>query len=571
VVDTTFSKRTVLLVLVVLVLISIALRYPLVAHERYQTDSYIVHLLSKSIADNGRALWTFSPLSYFGYYPLSYPSGIPFLTAELSETTGMSIEFSILVSNVVFGVLFTFAMFVLARQFIKKPEYILLATLLVILGARFVDTTYWDGSARGPMVVMFILTIFTAFRAAMTSQRALFGLSMTFAATCFAIHHMAVLFVLVGIGFLLASSQVRFILPVIQRQKRNVAVAFNLAVGVSVLVISFSYFSVFERLAYTNLQKSSLFDLQPPVLSVIMNMIASYTNQVGFILVFALMGIVGLLRRTSLSIQVLFPIAVLITFSPLVGNTLYTSMLIAPFVGVLGTLYLSRLSRTRRRRLFTLLIVVLISVSFFIPVWSTARWNSARYVGGYTVEVHDQIFNDAAYLKYNYRDEFAISNSEFIKLQLAAYSDSLFLDTGISLALNGDVTGQEVRNNVTWSPADFPSNFYRWFEYKNEPKVNYYVWGLILVGPVYLTHSAYYGDLWNYFSTHSRLVVVIDNSWPDEYVDVYAVRYAAFPHMLENASWTKVENGVQTSFPIQSYLAYRSQGITIYLTEVPLS
>ncbi|MFY9606099.1 MAG: hypothetical protein WAS24_05155, partial [Thermoplasmata archaeon] len=83
-------RNTVLLLLLALILLSVAVRYPLVEHERYQTDSYYIHYLSKTIADDGYAKWTFNSLSYIGYYPFSYPAGVPFLISELSSATGVS-------------------------------------------------------------------------------------------------------------------------------------------------------------------------------------------------------------------------------------------------------------------------------------------------------------------------------------------------------------------------------------------------------------------------------------------------------------------------------------------------
>ncbi|MCU0852471.1 MAG: hypothetical protein MUC90_04340 [Thermoplasmata archaeon] len=168
-----FGRRTVLLLLAVLLLISIGLRYPLVEHERYQTDSYYIHWLARTITDDGQAEWTLNPLSYVGYYPLSYPSGAPFLVAEVSVLTGTGIEFSILLISMLLGVMLCLGVFVMARSFLARDQFVILATLLAILGPRFLDTTYWDASARGPMVVLVVLTVFSFFRAEQMGQKSL--------------------------------------------------------------------------------------------------------------------------------------------------------------------------------------------------------------------------------------------------------------------------------------------------------------------------------------------------------------------------------------------------------------
>jgi hypothetical protein len=200
-----FSKRVVLLLLFAFLLLTIAFRYPSVDHERYQADSYFIHLLSQSIMDDGNAAWIFSPFSYIGYYPLSYPSGTPFLLADLSLMTGLSVETSILLAGMLFGLMFCLAAFCIAREFIFESRFVLLATLFMISGSRFVDTTYWVGSARGPLVVLMILSLMVAFRASSTRRNLMVPTTILLIFGCLTLHHMAVLYFFFGAAFVLAS------------------------------------------------------------------------------------------------------------------------------------------------------------------------------------------------------------------------------------------------------------------------------------------------------------------------------------------------------------------------------
>src|SRR5512136_1042832 len=108
------SRRTIVLLLIALSIGAVALRYPFVDHERSQSDSYFIHTLAQSIVHNGQAVWTFHPLSYFGYYPVSYPSGMPFVLSEFSILTGLSVEVVTLLSGMLVGVLMCLASFCLA-------------------------------------------------------------------------------------------------------------------------------------------------------------------------------------------------------------------------------------------------------------------------------------------------------------------------------------------------------------------------------------------------------------------------------------------------------------------------
>ncbi len=199
------------MLLLALLLFTLVLRYPMVEHERYQADSYFIHRLSQSIVNEGRALWTFNSLSYIGYYPFSYPSGTPFFIADLALLTGLSVETTILVSGVLFGMMFCLAAFCIAREFLSDSRFILVATLFMVLGSRFIDTTYWVGSARGPLVVLMILSVFVVFRASSLRRPLLLPIAVVLAFGCLALHHMAVLYLFFGIAFVIASLGADFV------------------------------------------------------------------------------------------------------------------------------------------------------------------------------------------------------------------------------------------------------------------------------------------------------------------------------------------------------------------------
>ena len=187
--------KSVVMALISLILLSIILRYPLVSHERFQTDSYFIHILAGSIINEGRAVWTIDPLSYVGYYPLSYPSGMPFLLSEVSIMTGTSIEVSILISSLVFGILFCIIVFCLARVFLRNNMAIILAVFFTVLAPRFVDTTYWNGSARGPAVVLIALAILVASQYELNRRIIFLVLSIPVVFIVLALHHMVILLV----------------------------------------------------------------------------------------------------------------------------------------------------------------------------------------------------------------------------------------------------------------------------------------------------------------------------------------------------------------------------------------
>lgn len=566
-----FSRKTVLILLVLFVLISIAVRYPLVEHERFQTDSYTMHIFSKSIVDNGYARWTFHPLSYVGYYPLSYPTGVPVLLAEIAVMTDTSVELSILLMNMALAIMFCFSVFVLCRLFLMRAEFVLLATFLGILGARFVDTTYWDGSARGPLVVLVILFLFVAFHATSSRQRRLIIIGALLVVGCFSVHHMAILLLLFGLGYLFAVLQVHYLMRRTRIRKRLAIASWNVGVAVAVSVVAFGFLGYIMDVTLMGLQKTSLFDLDPPALSIILNMGVSYTNQIGFILVFAVLGLPALLRRYRLSVHTLFPVTVSIAFIPMLGNSIYVSMILGPFIAILGVSWLATKMRfSKAKKSIAVILVFLIVSSIALPLWSSARWNDREYLSGDKVEVDSVLYADATYAKSAYGEQQAISNVKFTQFQLAANSDLRFLASGLHLVIIGEVDSEDVRNNITWSSAPFPRNLYVWYEYKGETSADFYVQYLMIVGLAFITaQGPIQSHAREYFLGHQKLVVAMDNNHPAAYVSDYGIHGASFADQLESAKWLSNQpTGSYSEF--ESYVLYKSGRSTFYLVNLPI-
>jgi hypothetical protein len=566
-----FTKRTVLLLLGILVLLSLAVRYPLVEHERHQTDSYFMHSLAQSIVSDGYASWAFHPLSYFGYYPFSYPSGVPFLLADLSSTTGLSIELCILVMNMAFAVIFCLAVFGLSRQFLMRDEYALLATFFAVMASRFVDTTYWVASARGPLVVMTVLIVFVSFRSSESRRNAYWFLAMLFIFASLVIHHMAVLLALLGLGFVFAVIEAQYLIPRIQFRKRTAALGLNLMILLMITVVAFGYLSYFRNpvSAYVD---SNFLRTDWPAVTLLLSVAASYTNQVGFILAFAVLGAPVVLWKHRIDTKTLFMVTLLILFVPMVNSSIYVSMVIAPFVAMLGTRWISQMLKSSRRVLASLIVVVLIAVSAVLPIWSCDRWNSEQYVGGDTVEVENQLFSDAAYIRVSNEGTSVMSNSNDLTLRMRALTDANFLGSGVFLVLNGDIVSRDVHSNVTWSSRDFPVNLYIWFEYANEPSVDSYVLGTMMYGFRHIAGPHATTGPVNYFSNHQKVVIIVDNNWPSNSVSSYSVLPGPLMTQLRDAGW-KLDASSPTSkfMPVESYCTYQSSGVTLYMVNLPLA
>ncbi len=307
------TKKSVLLILLAVVFLTLAVRYPLVEHERLQADSYFIHYLSTSVVSDGYAKWAFNPLSYLGYYPLSYPSGVPFFLAEISSMSGLSVELSILLSNMAMGILLALAVFCTAREFMPRSEYVLLAVLVASLSPRFVDTTYWVGSARGFMVVLITLSVFVLIRASTTGDRRLVAVGSLIVIGCFTVHHMAVLFLVMGIAYVLSSAVARRLNVADSRSRRTIVVVLTF-LYVAALWFAFSGVDLFSNLIELSYQsEENIFQFEPTLVSTMLNILVSYGHQLGIISLFAVVYLLITLKGLKFDRKDVFVFALFLT------------------------------------------------------------------------------------------------------------------------------------------------------------------------------------------------------------------------------------------------------------------
>jgi hypothetical protein len=404
------------------------------------------------------------------------------------------------------------------------------------------------------------------------SQPKIQAIGFLLALGCFFTHHMAVLLVLYAVSFIMVSVQVNQLLPRVRLHRRAWTAMFNGVVGLSILLVASLLYDYWGELEYAGSAEDAIFSSGPQALVVLMNVGVSYTHQIGFVLFVAILGVAMLFRESSLTAKSLFPIALVLAFLPLLSRSIYVSMLLAPFVAVIGTYWIVRqLARPSRRKATVILVSLLIVVSIALPIWSVQRWNGTTYIGDYTVEVGPEIFSDAAYMEMDYADRDALANSKIVRLELAAASDVVFLGSGVQLLINGEITLEDVHANSSWTSADFPTNLYAWFEYTGGPMVDIFIHVLMVQGVGYVAvQSALQTDMGRYFSRHTNLVIAIDNDHPTSYVTEYSVHECQLAEELKDASWESTSGGEKTTNDLPSYLVYCSGQTSCYIVQLPV-
>jgi hypothetical protein len=150
------SKVREYLLILILILITIVVRL----QYTHQTDfdSYWIHGMAESINTYGYAKWVFHPASLFGYYPLSYPSGIMFFLAFVNEITGLGMDATIQITGIILGILGTLLVFILGR---KTAGFFVgyLAAFIFTLSPQIIYYSSWVAAGRYLIIVFYLALV----------------------------------------------------------------------------------------------------------------------------------------------------------------------------------------------------------------------------------------------------------------------------------------------------------------------------------------------------------------------------------------------------------------------------
>ena len=142
-----FPREVTFALLLSILALTLAFRYPVSEHEA-GSDSFVFHGLAQTIVDSKYAPWLINPLSIFGLYPLSHPSGPILAVALTTELGGIPAEGSILVLDFLSAVLGTLGAFLMAREVKPDDRFALLVAFLFSTAPRFVSSLEWQVPTR---------------------------------------------------------------------------------------------------------------------------------------------------------------------------------------------------------------------------------------------------------------------------------------------------------------------------------------------------------------------------------------------------------------------------------------
>ncbi len=345
------ARRAVLTALVAMCFGSLALRYP--GDHEIGVDSFFIHALAQSIANSGRAAWTLNPLSYFGWYPASYPSGGPFLLASESSLSGLQMEPVILIATLLMGPIGILAAFVMARELRRDAFFSLTVALVYGFAPRFLSFTLWLASTRNLFMTVLPLMVWAVLRFSKQPNRSNATMLVLTAVLLAAAHRLVVLVLAIFAAFILAQILHRIVSILRRNRPRVVERAYlrgTVRLGSLAAVAAIACIMLFG-LGVLGQYSTGEFAQGSTASAELVNLSVSLARSVGIGLPLMLVGLVSIVRERDISVRETFVVVAMLALIPTLLLRQYTGFYILPFLAILsgyGLRPLSKLYKTHK-------------------------------------------------------------------------------------------------------------------------------------------------------------------------------------------------------------------------------
>lgn len=419
------GRRVVLACLGSLILLSLALRYPQTEHE-IGVDSFFIHNLATNIANDGYAEWILNPLSLFGWFPLSYPTGGPFLLVASADLAGINIETAILFLSLAFGGFGVLTSFVMAREFRDDDLFCLAVAFIYAFAPRFLAFTLWSASMRSLFMVLlpiFVWSILRTYREANTKNFVfVLGLFLLLAAT----HRLAALLAVVMIAFIAAilflvtlrvirQSFPRILLArSFQRASPYLVSGAFLGLAAGVLLTT----GLLDAYSTGELAEGDSIDVQ------LLNLGVSLARSVGVSLALAVVGIFVLVRSRNKTLREPFLLISFLGLTPTLFLRQYTGFYILPFIAIFAALFVLAISRLRRPKTRKVILSAIFAVTL---LFSTAVLD---YEVDNSSVLIEPTYASSVYVRHQGTECRLIANDGLAGIRIAAVSGCTVIPVG---------------------------------------------------------------------------------------------------------------------------------------------
>ena len=422
-----FSKRTKYMLIWLLVILNIILRLPVTPHE-LGADSFAVHAWANSISADGYAVWILNPLSFFGLYPFSFPSGEPFLLSGLSQGTGVEMEWTIWVAATFFAVFGIFAAYLMAKEINNDFLFCFSVAFIYSTSRIFINFTNWTVSTRGLFIALLPLLIWSLLMSYNQKKERLKYLLLTVCLLVIlaTIHRLIFFTPIILIAFVIvvliyiANKKFKYTkINIIWRKTKypllsssiihKVSIIFFFALFIPLFLLPFTPLGFYGNIeSFKGGQSSGYFFEGSSSFDILLNLGAEYAMAVGVIILLTPIGLFSLLLKAQKTSREVFLLVLTLCFAPFLMDATYMRFFVIFLFSLLigfGLLEIQRIlgKVNKVKSAAPLIIIVIIAFSALLPYFVVVRpvpnlpmhtnymneptYNAALFIKAYGVEI----------------------------------------------------------------------------------------------------------------------------------------------------------------------------------------
>lgn len=410
-----FSKKNKIILLFLLVAINITIRYPNIPHAA-GADTFLVYGMANSISSEGYAKWVIHPASFFGQYPLSYPSALPFSLSGISQIFGFDVEHAILFFDMILAIFGLFAAYLMAKAMVDDDFFAFIVAFTFSLSPAFINFTYWGASSRNMFIAILPISIYFLFKIKKMLDLKLF-IWIIFFVLLVAVHKMFLFLPIIVFIYLFSLLMFKINTHIEKRSVSNSHIHFfyiSLIILALFFIIQFTEFSPVGSGKTYNYQTGRFFS-GTDTFTIILNMFTDYIGNSGILILIGWIGLYKMMIRQNKNFYDVFVVILLMVFSSILLFGMYVSLFMLPIFSILIGISLIEIYKifSNRQKIFCgfLTICLIISIGFSIFMLKTSE-------GTYLSEKE---FNTGNFIKYNTNSAF-IANVGVLAGRISAVS-----------------------------------------------------------------------------------------------------------------------------------------------------
>lgn len=329
--------------LLLLLILNIVIRIPATPHGLDWGDSSFVWSLANSINDSGYMAWVLNPLSLFGIYAASYPSGYPVILSVVSQTTGIDTEYVIFICCLLLGAVGILASYIMALKFSKNQLFAFLTAFVFSTAPVFTEITRWTTTARGPFLALLPLFLWGGFSLNKigTDYKKIIFLSTFVFITLLAMHRTSWLMALIIFAFIITVViwQVRdnkWLKSLCEIMPENGIPALIGLFCVGAFLLQFSGILFYWNIWYIyEAYQADTIGTDTGVFGLLWCMTKSYLQQIGILLPVGAIGFFMLAKKLEKSMNDALIITIIIMLLAISAQGLYVPLILLPIAALL--------------------------------------------------------------------------------------------------------------------------------------------------------------------------------------------------------------------------------------------